>query len=211
MSRARSTSHAEQRAAMLARAAELFARQGYAGTSMNEIAAACGVSKATLYHYVLDKAELLAQIAQGHIDRLEAVLDEVEARRLPPRPRLQQLIERFVRAYAGAQHEHRVLTEDVRFLDAAARQRVLDGERRVVRAFAAALAELHPELSAAALDKPLTMLLFGMINWTFTWLKPGRELDHARLAPLVAEFFFGGLQAVADGVRNATLLPAAPS
>ena len=39
----------------------------------------------------------------------------------------------------------------------------------------------------------------------------GRELDHARLAPLVAEFFFGGLRAVADGVRNATLLPAAPS
>ena len=196
MSRARSTSHAEQRAAMLARAAELFARQGYAGTSMNEIAAACGVSKATLYHYVLDKAELLAQIAQGHIDRLEAVLDEVEARRLPPRPRLQQLIERFVRAYAGAQHEHRVLTEDVRFLEEADRERILVTERRVVDGFARALGELRPDLDAARLAVPVSMLLFGMINWMFTWLRPDAELNYEAMAPIVADLFFGGVPAV---------------
>ena len=50
--------------------------------------------------------------------------------------------------YAGAQAEHRVLTEDVSFLDAADRARVLDGEREVVAAFADAIAAARPELRA---------------------------------------------------------------
>jgi hypothetical protein len=40
------------------------------------------------------------------------------------------------------------------------------------------------------------MLLFGMINWMFTWLKPGRELDHDAIGAMVAELFFGGVRAV---------------
>jgi Tetracyclin repressor-like, C-terminal domain len=43
---------------------------------------------------------------------------------------------------------------------------------------------------------PLAMLLFGMINWTFTWLKPGGALTHGDLAPLVVQLFGGGLPAV---------------
>jgi hypothetical protein len=40
------------------------------------------------------------------------------------------------------------------------------------------------------------MLLFGMINWTFTWMKPDGALSHGSLAPIVAQLFFGGLPAV---------------
>jgi hypothetical protein len=35
-----------------------------------------------------------------------------------------------------------------------------------------------------------------MINWMFTWLKPGGELSHAAIAPIVADLFLGGLPAV---------------
>ena len=40
------------------------------------------------------------------------------------------------------------------------------------------------------------MLLFGMINWMFTWMKPGGSLDHAAIAPIVADLFLGGIGAV---------------
>jgi len=196
MARIRTAAYDDQREAILAQAAALFARQGYTATSMNQVAAACGISKPTLYHYVRDKHELLLLVAQAHIDRLQAVVAEVEAQALSPRERLQALIERFVLAYADAQHEHRVLTEDVKFLDESARQRVLDGERRVVAAFARAVVELRPELAGASLATPLTMLLFGMINWMFTWLKPGGALSHAAMAPVVVDLFLGGLGAV---------------
>ncbi|HMO44476.1 MAG TPA: TetR/AcrR family transcriptional regulator [Rubrivivax sp.] len=196
MARGRSAGYDEQREAILAQAAALFARRGYHATSMNRVAEACGLSKATLYHYYRDKDAMLVHIAEDHVSRLVALVDAVDALRLAPELRLRELIRRIVAEYAEAQHAHRVLTEDVKFLPPADRARILAQERHVVARFAAAVAALRPELQHAALAKPLTMLLFGMINWMFTWVKPQRGLDHQTLAPLVAELFLGGLPAV---------------
>lgn len=199
MARPRSAGYDDQRDQILAKAAALFAQQGYTATSMNQVAAACDLSKAALYHYVRDKHALLALVAEAHVKRLEAVVDEVLADGLPPEARLNELIVRFVREYANAQNEHRVLTEDVKFLEDAEREQVLAIERRVVNAFADTVAAVRPALKPAEMHKPLTMLLFGMINWMFTWLKPaedGQRLSHEDMAPMVAELFFGGLGAV---------------
>ncbi len=212
MPRTRAATYDDQRALILTRAAELFARRGYTAASMNEVAAACNVSKATLYHYVRDKHALLAQIAAEHVARLEALVREVKARRLPPPAELDALIRSFTAAYADAQHEHRVLTEDVKFLRDDERAAVEGSQRRVVAAFAATVARVRPEL--ASLATPLAMLLFGMINWTFTWMKPGGALTHEALAPIVAELFFGGLPAVTAApfkkrrARSASAVPA---
>ena len=84
MPRGRSAGYGEQREAIVARAAELFARQGYHATSMNQLAEAAGLSKATLYHYYRDKDALLVHIADGHVSRLQALVAEA-ARVLPPR------------------------------------------------------------------------------------------------------------------------------
>ena len=59
MPRGRAQGYELQRETILARAAALFAKNGYSATSMNEVAEACGVSKPSLYHYVSDKHQLL--------------------------------------------------------------------------------------------------------------------------------------------------------
>lgn len=196
MARPRSAGFDGQREQILAAAAQLFATRGYTAATMKDVAAACGVSKATLYHYVSDKHGLLALITRSHVERLEALVAEVGAQGLAPQAHLQVLIQRFMQAYASAEHEHRVLTEDVKFLGSADREAVLAAQRRVVAAFAQAVAACRPELQAAGLHTPLAMLLFGMINWTFTWLKAGGALSHETLAPVVTALFFGGLPAV---------------
>ena len=89
-----------------------------------------------------------------------------------------------------------MLTEDVKFLAEADRVQVLSAQRRVVAAFADAVAALRPGLHSSGLDKPLATLLFGMINWTFTWLKAGGALTHETLAPVVVALFLGGLPSV---------------
>ena len=76
MPRGRSPGYELQRETILARAAELFAQRGYTATSMNEVAEACGVSKPSLYHYVRDKDQLLVEIAEGHVAKLNALVDE---------------------------------------------------------------------------------------------------------------------------------------
>ncbi|MFN9747509.1 MAG: TetR/AcrR family transcriptional regulator [Betaproteobacteria bacterium] len=214
MARPRSQGYDAQREQLLGAAARLFASQGYTATTMQQVAEAAGVGKATLYHYVRDKPALLAAIAGGHVARLLALVDEVAAEaareRLAPEPHLARLIERFLRAYANAQNEHRVLTEDVKFLPEAEREALLAGQRRVVQAFADAVAAIRPELAPARLAKPVAMLLFGMINWTFTWLRPDGTLSYAALGEMVADLFFGGLPAVTGTLAPAQARGAGP-
>jgi AcrR family transcriptional regulator len=205
MGRGRHAGYDGQREMILARAAALFARGGYPGTSMNQVAQACGLSKATLYHYYRDKYELLVSIAEEHVTRLQGIVDEALAEEATPAGQLRVLIRRLVEEYANAQNEHRVLTEDVKFLDAADRDRILAKEREMVAAFARVVAALRPDLQEAAMSKPLTMLLFGMVNWMFTWMKPQGRLAYEDMAPVVTDLFLGGLQAVQAPLRTATV------
>ena len=201
MARGRSAGYDDQRDMILEHAALLFAHRGYSATSMNQVAEACGFSKALLYHYYRDKYSLLVSIAENHVSRLEDLVSDVERQGLAPAARLRELIRRFVEEYAGAKHAHRVLTEDVKFLQEDDRERVLGTQRTVVAGFARVVAELRPDLEQAALAKPLTMLLFGMINWMFIWMRPDGELDYDAMAPVVADLFLGGLPAVQTPVR----------
>jgi AcrR family transcriptional regulator len=202
MARGRAPGYEDQRDMILGHAAALFARRGYPATSMNEVAEACGLSKPTIYHYFRDKYDLLVQISDEHVSRLQALVTEVEQLALAPEPRLRELIQRFVKEYSRAQHAHRVLTEDVKFLQPEDSARVLDKERAVVSGFADAVLQMRPDTEAAGLHKALTMLLFGMINWMFTWLKPEGELDYETMAPVVADLFFGGIPAVTIPVKS---------
>ena len=207
MARARSAAFDGNRESILRAAAGLFASQGYPGTSMNDLAKACGISKPLLYHYVNDKYQLLLEITEGHVSRLETLVTEVGALKLEPQDALRQMVARFVQEYALARHDHGVLTQDVKFLTAADRERVLGIERKIVGAFAQAITRARPSLQGSALDRPLTMLLFGMINWMFTWLRPDGHLSHDQMAPIVADLFLGGLGAVQVPHHTASRLP----
>jgi AcrR family transcriptional regulator len=208
MARPRAATYDDQRSQILKASAEVFARRGYTAATLKEVAAASGVSKATLYHYFSDKQALLEDIVRSHVARLERLAGQEhlpgsqDPAAASEEARLRALIRRFMQAYADAQSEHRVLTEDVKFLDERAREAVLDGQRQVVAAFARGIAACRPDM-AADLHKPMAMLLFGMINWTFTWLRPDGTLTYAALGEMVGDLFFGGLPAVA-----ATLAPA---
>jgi AcrR family transcriptional regulator len=160
------------------------------------VAQACGLSKASLYHYYRDKYSLLVSIADEHVSRLQALVESITREQRPARDALEHLIHRIMAEYATARDAHRVLTEDVKFLQPSDQARVLDKERQVVAVVARAVTALRPELAAADLAKPLTMLLFGMINWMFTWLRPDGTLTHESMAPIVSDLFFGGLEAV---------------
>ena len=88
MARPKAASFDLQRGAIRDAAARLFAEKGYASASIAEIAAACGVSKALLYHYYRDKEDLLFDIALSYVERLRDLVRDVQhetpARGRPP-------------------------------------------------------------------------------------------------------------------------------
>jgi len=74
---------------------------------------------------------------------------------------------------------------------------VLVMERQVVDGFRThPWSSCAPEFKDAHLATPVSMLLFGMINWMFTWLKPDGRLGYDQMAPMVADLFFGGIHRI---------------
>ena len=215
MARTRAANFETQRAAIRDAAARLFADKGYASASVADLARACGVSKALMYHYYRDKEALLADIALAYVERLAAIVDDVAARQLPPAAHLRRLIEAFMAEYEHSAARHRVLVQDVKYLERAHRSRVLARQRKVVDGFAAVIGRLAPEATRTDLAKPLTMILFGMINWTFTWLKGGGPLTYEAMAPIVADLFLGGIGRIRCGgpasARPRRRRPASPT
>ncbi|TVT50836.1 MAG: TetR/AcrR family transcriptional regulator [Denitromonas halophila] len=204
MARTKAATHDQQRNAILEKAAELFAEKGFHATSMSQLAAACGVSKPLLYHYAKDKAEMLFSVADSYMDTLVALVESVETEQLPPDAHLTRLIARFLETYADAHNQHRVLVQDVRHLDDAPRQQVADKERAVVAAFARAIAAVEPGVSEKGLDKVVAMILFGMVNWTFTWLRANGPLTYEDMAPLVTGILLNGVHGTLGAASKKT-------
>ena len=124
---------------------------------------------------------------------IRKVAAQVRAEKLPVEAQLKTLVCRFMQTYRHAQAQHMVLVQDVKFLEARQRMQVQEKERQVVQAFARAIAALKPRLKGKALEVPLTMILFGMINWTFTWLRPDGRMTYEDMAQVVSEVFLHGV------------------
>lgn len=189
MARPKSASHEVKRDEILELAAQCFAAQGFAAASMNTLASACGTSKARLYHYYESKEAILFDLLDRYTQRLLALIGEAEARaqrkNLSEQEALHELIRAFLTEYETSATRHIALLSDTQFLGDAQRQLILDRQRDVVAAFTRFLKRAYPTRITAQNQTPMTMLLFGMINWTFTWLRPGGPISYTDFAEQV--------------------------
>lgn len=204
MARTKAPDFEAQREQILELAASAFAASSYPSTSMADLAAACGTSKARLYHYYESKEAILFDLLDRYTRRLMLIVTEVEAQaeRLGhgERETLGMLIRAFLAEYENSQTRHIALINDVKFLMDDQREAILKRERDVVAAFSRQLRRAYPARVNHDNQTALTMTIFGMINWTFTWLKPGGKLSYAEFADMVIDLLANGLPGAA---RNA--------
>ena len=209
MARPRAADHDLKRRAILDRSAKLFADRGYARTSMSNIAAACGSSKALLYHYYENKEQLLYDLLAAHFLKIEAAVKAADAPGLPPVERLRSLISALLAAYEGADALHKVQINELSALPAPRQQGLKAYERRLVDLFANALRDVNPSLAKGhRLLKPVTMSLFGMINWSYLWFRPGGPMSRAAYANLVTQIMVDGIARL--GTDSPTRIRARP-
>lgn len=179
------TAPPSQRDLILVEAAEAFAELGYAAASMSDLAGRCGVSKSLLYHYFDSKEAILFALFDGYTERLLALCEAVAARRLPPDAHLDALVREFLAEYRTSQAVHKLLLQDVDHLPADKAREIKTQERAVIEAFRRAVqTALAPQLEGSELTAA-TMMLMGMINWTFTWLDPNGRLSYEAFADAV--------------------------
>ena len=216
MARTQAADYGQQREAILDAAAETFAKYGFAGSSMAMVSAANGASKARLYHYYSSKDAILFDLLDRYTRRLVAIARAAApagmTAAVPASERLDAMVRAFLAEYATSQMRHIVLLHDVDFLAEPERTKVREQEREIVRLFRDALAQAFPGRIPPRELTAHTMMLFGMINWTFTWLKPQGPVSYAEFADVVLRSLrtgFGGstaARAVAGRQQMATPL-----
>ncbi|MEC9225958.1 MAG: TetR/AcrR family transcriptional regulator [Pseudomonadota bacterium] len=188
MPRRRATSYDTKLGHIRDTAAGLFARDGFTRTSMAELAGACGVSKALLYHYFDSKEALLFDILRAYLADLEAAVTIAPRAAASPRDHLRDLIRALLRQYREAGNTHKLLTFELAVL-ADDRQAELRGaERRIMARFDAALAAAAADAGRRVpLDGPRAMMLFGTLNWTYTWFRDDGKLSLDDYCELVTD------------------------
>jgi TetR/AcrR family transcriptional regulator len=196
VARVRAAEYDERRDAILDQAAELFAVRGFARTSMNAISEACGASKAALYHYYDGKDALLYDILDSHIRFLLDTVEEIAGNEPDAEARLYLLTESLMQGYADADARHKVLLNEMGSLAPDKREIIRRMERRIVEVFAETIAAINPALAAPERLKPVTMSLLGMLNWHYTWFKPGGALTREAYARMATDLFLNGVKGV---------------
>ena len=116
MARTIAKDHDEKRARILTTAARVFAEQGFARSSMTQVATACGVSKANIYHYYSSKDALLFDVLDTYLAALNNRLAELPLEGHAPKDQLRLFLRELLSAYEGMDNEHKIQSEGVPLL-----------------------------------------------------------------------------------------------
>ncbi|MDI7862784.1 TetR/AcrR family transcriptional regulator [Rhizobiaceae bacterium n13] len=207
MARTRAQDYETKRLAILHSSAKLFAQFGFSGTSITMIAEACGVSKALLYHYYPDKEALLYDILHAHLEELLEAVSREAAAVEDPTERVYAIAAALLDAYRDADAEHQVQISNLKLLPAARQEQLRDLERSLVVLLSDALAEALPDIGRGPLLKPLTMSMFGMLNWHYLWFREGKGLGREEYARMVTQLVLTGAPQAAHALAD---FPEAP-
>lgn len=183
--------HSEKRGAIRKGAATYFAANGYDRASMTGAAAHCGVSKALIYHYYDSKDALLYDILHTHLSDLVETVDAVPV----STNRLRQLIRAILLAYRDADAEHKLQADAMATLPIEQREPLMALQRRLIQMMGDALQAASPDtMGDPARLRPVTMTVFGMLNWFYMWHRPGKGVSRADYADLVTDMVLGGIK-----------------
>lgn len=197
MARTRAADFEEKQRGILVSAARVFAEMGMEKASMAQIAAQSGISKALLYHYYASKDALIFDIVRSHLEDLDDAVAAADRPALAPQERLRALVRAVLESYRDADDQHKVQLNGTSALspDQLAELRTI--ERRIVHRFSGVIAEINPDLNRERLLlMPVTMSLFGMMNWVYMWFKDGGPITRQDYADVATTLILEGVKAV---------------
>ena len=183
-----------RRSELTREAAKLFARKGYHGTSIGDMADALGVQKGSLYSHIASKEDLLYETMRDGAAAFHGALDAIPED-LPATEKIRLALRGHLRVVAEQLDVATVFVQEWRYLEGARREEIVSERRRYeerIRDLFREGRELS-ELRADLDESVAALLLLSAANWAYTWLQPGRNTDE------LADRFYALL---VDGMRG---------
>ena len=159
-------------------AARQFARNGYHGTSIGDLAKALGIQKASVYSYIAGKEDLLAELALAGAAAFKQAQDEVPAD-LPAVERLRLGLRAHLAVVDAQLDVATVWLQEWRYLTGPARDEFLAGRRRYERRIRSLFEQAVDagELRADLDIRHATLLFLSVGNWAYTWMTHRTDVD----------------------------------
>jgi AcrR family transcriptional regulator len=184
------------RVEILKSAAIAFRRMGYHGATVERIAAALGMKKGNLYYYFRNKEEILFACHQYSLDRLLALLDEIEHAPATPDEKLRRLIVSFVHTILDELHgtalflDLEALSPSHRKAVVARRDQFDHGMRRVIQE------GCRSGVFARRDAKLMSFAILGAVNWIPRWFNADGPATSQEIADTFADYLLGGLRPI---------------
>jgi AcrR family transcriptional regulator len=175
-------------------AAQVFRRKGYHGASMADIAKAVNLQKASLYHHVSSKQEILLALLDRALDLLYEHIARIARENVPEQIKLARMMEAYLKTMtenidlaAVLLLEHRSLDPELHARHVPNRDRFEALWREAIRSGIqdGVFRHVDPAMAARA--------LLGIMNWIITWYNPAGEMSIQQIADQYADLFLRGL------------------
>lgn len=176
-------------------AAELFYHNGFAGTSVREIAEAAGVGQSSLYHHLRSKDQILVQLHVAFIDKLVADLQSTAASDAPPADQLQEIARVILATVESHQYEVTVFLREEHALPEEARVSIV-AEHDKVDAIVDSILQRGVNRGDFRSDihvRLVRLAILGMCNWTYQWFRPNGSVSSSEIAEQFSDLYLRGL------------------
>jgi len=178
---------------LLDSAVELFAQEGYTGSSVRDLARQSGISLAGLYHHFASKEEILFEIQKGAFEQLLKPLEEFDPTS-SPRDRLALFVRNHIGFFSRQTTKMKLLSHELSALTGDHGGQIDLLRKRYYDICFGAVTDLLRELRRTDLDSRVaTLSLFGMINWIYRWYPRPHDPPPDRLAEQMLDLFLHGL------------------
>ncbi|UPT89192.1 TetR/AcrR family transcriptional regulator [Bradyrhizobium barranii subsp. apii] len=180
---------------LLDHAAELFARNGFSGTSLQEIADTANVGRTSLYHYFSSKEAFLTALVEDVTMTAWTLLSEIRQRSdLSPRRQLEAAARMLVMRVLSKPARFRVLERD----EASLPEELAELHRKGKRDSLAELAAIIDAGVVAGEFRPVdsqiaALTIFGMCNWPAWWFNPKGQRNASSVADAVSTMAVGSI------------------
>ncbi|MGQ0613152.1 MAG: TetR/AcrR family transcriptional regulator [Planctomycetaceae bacterium] len=187
---------ADRKAEIRRKSAEVFAAQGYDRASIRDVAKAARLSLAGLYYYYRGKEEILYDIQREAFETLLDAHAGALAGVKKPVDKLGRIIEAHLAFFASHIAEMKVMSRESESLTGEYAERINDLKRRYVRLVRGILEEMGKARALKPIPPSVAVfILFGMMNWMYTWYDAQRDGSASDIAAHVREIFLGGIGA----------------
>jgi len=175
-------------------AAQVFRRKGFHGASMSAIAEAVDLQKASLYHHVTSKQEILLELLDRALGLLTEHIAGIAAQAMPADGKLRQMMQAYLIALADNSDLSSVLLFEHRSLDKKSHARHVPQRDAFERLWRNVIDEGVTAGIFTCSDSGVAIrALMGMMNWTLTWYRPEGDKSIEKIADEYADLMFHGL------------------